>query len=227
MTIFYAGDIHGKVDHVASIDRAAVEAGVTHVIQVGDFGARWGGVCPIFRYFDKRARKGRDGATWITCGGNHDNWNKWNAIAAKQGHPGLVELAPGCFFAQRGSVHEVAGVKHIFLGGAESTDRHVRIPGKDWWAGETPTYAEFSLFAARLEDERPEVVVTHDAPLRVQIVRSQRKRAATPNNLENIIRLSDYSPARWYFGHHHSMDEYEVEGVRYICCGLHGQYKQA
>ena len=228
MTIFYAGDIHGKVDHVANIDRAAVEAGATHVIQVGDFGARWGGIpCPIFRYFDKRARKGREGAIWITCGGNHENWDKWNALAANQGHPDLVELAPGCFFAQRGSVHEVAGVKHIFLGGAESTDKHVRISGEDWWAGETPTYAEFSLFAARLEDERPEVVVTHDAPLRVQIIRSQRKRAATPNNLENIIRLSDYSPARWYFGHHHSMDEYEVEGVRYICCGLHGQYKQA
>jgi len=227
MTIFYAGDIHGRVKHVVSIDVAAEQAGVDFVVQVGDFGARWPGApCPIFKYFEKRARKNRPGPTWITCGGNHDNWDKWNTLAAKQGHPALVELAPGCFFAQRGSVHDVAGIKHIFLGGAESTDRHVRLPGKAWWAAETPTYAEFSLFAARLEDEKPEVVVTHDAPLRMHFDRTQRYRSATPVNLENIIKLSNHNPARWYFGHHHSMDECEVDGVQYICCGFHGEYKE-
>ena len=224
--IFYAGDIHGRVDHVVDIDREAAEAGATHVVQVGDFGARWGGGhCPIHRYFTKRARAGRQGPIWITCGGNHENWDKWNALANEQGHPDLVQLAPDCFFAQRGSVHVINDIKHLFLGGAESTDKHMRSPGVDWWAGETPTYSDFSLFAARLEDEMPDVVVTHDAPLRVEIVRTQRDRAPTPTNLENVIRLSNFKPKMWYFGHHHRMNEWEIDGTTYSCCGLHGQYK--
>jgi hypothetical protein len=227
-TIFYAGDTHGRIQHIANIDKAAFDAGVKYVVQVGDFGCRWPGKpCAIFRYFEKRARKNRPGPTWITCGGNHDNWDKWNELSAEQGHPDLVELAPGCFFAQRGSVHVLDGVKHIFCGGAESTDRHIRTTGVDWWAAETPTYAEFTLFMERLESEKPDVVVTHDAPVRVPIKRAQRHSNPTPKNLENIIKLSAHKPKVWYYGHHHTMDELEVDGVLYRCCGLHGQYKES
>ena len=225
--IFYAGDTHGYVKHIAEIDAAATEAGVKYVVQVGDFGIRWpGGQCPVFRYFEKRARKNRPGPQWITCGGNHDNWDKWNKLSAEQGHPDLVELAPGCFFAQRGSVHTLNGVKHIFCGGAESTDRHMRTAGIDWWAAETPTYADFTLFMDRMESEQPEVVVTHDAPSCVYIERTQRDRAPTPRSLDNVLRYSSHKPSRWYFGHHHRMDEWNIDGVSFICCGLHGQHKE-
>tara|TARA_R110002020_G_scaffold50716_4_gene143088 strand:+ start:213 stop:899 length:687 start_codon:yes stop_codon:yes gene_type:complete len=225
MSIFYAGDIHGRAEHVVEIDTAATEAGANFVVQVGDFGIRWpGGQCPIFKYFEKRARKGRPGPVWITCGGNHDNWDKWNKLSAKQGHPALVELAPGCFFAQRGSVHTLNDTKHIFLGGAESTDRHMRVSGVDWWAAETPTYSDFTLFMDRLEAEKPDVVVTHDAPLRVSIVRSQRDRSPTPTSLENILKHSDHKPSVWYFGHHHRVQDWDIEGTTFRCCGLHGQY---
>jgi hypothetical protein len=59
----------------------------------------------------------------------------------------------------------------------------------------------------------------------VQIVRSQRDRAPTPTNLDNVIKLSGFKPKTWYFGHHHRMDEWEIDGTAYSCCGLHGQYK--
>ena len=88
--IFYAGDIHGRVKYVAEIDQAAAAAGVDVVIQVGDFGARWGtretelasglvgkGDDPILKYFEKRERQGRPGPIWYTCGGNHENWHNW------------------------------------------------------------------------------------------------------------------------------------------------------
>ncbi len=223
--IIYAGDIHGRVKHVAKIDRDAVRLGANFVVQVGDFGVRWPGKpCPIFKYFEKRARKNRGGPTWITCGGNHDNWDKWNALSADQGHPDLVELAPGCFFAQRGSVHTLNGIRHIFCGGAESTDKHVRTAGVDWWSAETPTYADFTLLMDRLESERPEVVVTHDAPSCVPIKRTQRDRSPTPRNLQNVLQHSAHKPSRWYFGHHHIMREWLIHGVSFECCGLHGEY---
>jgi predicted phosphodiesterase len=224
--IFYAGDIHGHVKHVAEIDIAAAKAGATYVVQVGDFGIRWpGGQCSIFKYFEKRARKTRAGPTWITCGGNHDNWDKWNQLSAEQGHPDLVELAPGCFFAQRGSTHTLGGLGHLFCGGAESTDKHVRSVGVDWWAAETPTYSDFTLFMDRMEADKPDIIVTHDAPSCVSIKRTQRDQAPTPRNLNNVLLHSSHKPKVWYFGHHHRMDEWEIEGVLFRCCGLHGQYK--
>ena len=91
--ILYVGDIHGSVDAVAAVDEAAVKAGADWVIQVGDFGIFWPGRdCPVAKYFRKRARQGRDGPTWLTCAGNHDNWPKLFELAAEQGEPDLVEL---------------------------------------------------------------------------------------------------------------------------------------
>ncbi len=227
MTIYYVGDIHGRVNHVAAIDEIAAKNDIKTIVQVGDFGVRWPGrQCPIFGYFEKRARKNRPGPKWITCGGNHDNWDKWNKLSADQGHPDLVEVAPGCFFAQRGSVHVLNGVSHLFCGGAESTDRHTRTAGINWWAAETPTYSDFTLMMERMESEKPSVVVTHDAPSCVPIKRTQRDRAPTPRNLNNVLLHSGHSPDVWYFGHHHTMDEWDIDGVLFKCCGLHGQYKE-
>ena len=36
--IFYVGDIHGFAQDVAMVDNQAIKDGVSHVIQVGDFG---------------------------------------------------------------------------------------------------------------------------------------------------------------------------------------------
>jgi hypothetical protein len=223
--ILYVGDIHGSAAAIAAVDEAAVKAGADWVIQVGDFGIFWPGRdCSVAKYFRKRARQGRAGPTWLTCGGNHDNWRKLFELAAEQGEPDLVELAPGCFYVQRGCVHDVDGVKHIFLGGAESVDKHTRVEGESWWTEETPSYGEFSNFSANLEDEKPEVVVTHEAPSRIPIYKTNRDASPTPRNLENILRMSTHTPARWYFGHHHVKGSWTIDDVEFHCCGLDGEY---
>ena len=225
--LWYIGDLHGEVDDIMKVDRAAAKAGITHVIQVGDFGIRWTGrPCSIYKYFSKKKRKDKPGPTWITCGGNHDNWDKWFKLSHDQGEPSLVELAPNVFYAQRGSYHIIEGVGHLFLGGAESTDKHIRVKGKDWWAAETPTYADFCLAMARLETCKPEVMITHDAPTCVEIKRTQRDHNPTPRNLNNLLLYSNYKPPRWYYGHHHTMNEDTINNVNFYCCGLGGQYKQ-
>lgn len=225
--IWYVGDIHGGLSHVVDIDRAAIEAGVRTVVQVGDFGILWPGTgMPIRRYFEKRDRQGRPGPRWITCGGNHENWKRWFELQREQGDPTLVELAPGCFFAQRGSVHTIDEKKHLFLGGAESIDKHMRVENTTWWSDETPSYQEFSDFFQLLDEESPEVVVTHDAPLRVPLQKRDRDVYPTPRSLESAISMSTHKPARWYFGHHHVDKEWLIDGVKYICCGLHGDFKE-
>tara|TARA_B100000700_G_scaffold314480_1_gene401120 strand:+ start:106 stop:783 length:678 start_codon:yes stop_codon:yes gene_type:complete len=219
MMIFYVGDIHGKVDDVAAIDRAAIDAGVDIIVQVGDFGIHWNEGCAIARYFKTREQ----GPTWYTCGGNHDNWDLWQSLQESQ-DSNSVELAPGCFYVVRGQVVNLEGVNHIFFGGAESTDKRMRREGVSWWAAETPSREEFNTFFENMETARPEVVITHDAPLCIKIDRLDRDTNPTPRNLQNVLDYCDHTPVRWYFGHHHMLESWEVDGVKFSCCGLHGQY---
>lgn len=222
--IYYAGDIHGVAAYVAEIDRKAVENNIEIVVQVGDFGGHFAGGCPIVKYFEKRVRQGRPGPTWYTCGGNHDNWPKWSGLAEAQGNPKIVELAPGCFFVPRGTSIELDGVKHLFFGGAESIDIARRVEGIDWWPEESPSSAEFDKFFEKMEADKPEVVVTHEAPLCVDLNRPGRDSQPTPRNLQNVLRHNDHTPARWYYGHHHCLDYNTIEGTTFACCGLHGQF---
>jgi predicted MPP superfamily phosphohydrolase len=222
--IYYAGDIHGVAEHVAEIDRKAIENNIEVVVQVGDFGCRFVAACPIVKYFEKRARQGRPGPTWYTCGGNHDNWPKWSEMAEAQGNPQIVELAPGCYFAPRGTTVALDGVKHLFFGGAESIDRAYRVEGEDWWAAESPTAEEFNKFFERMEADQPEVVVTHEAPLCVELNRPGRDSQPTPRNLQNVLKHNEHTPAYWYYGHHHCLNYDTIEGTTFACCGLHGQF---
>lgn len=223
--IIYAGDIHGCPIAASKIDHEAAKAGVTHIIQVGDFGLAFhGNKCPLLKYFKKRSRQGKLTIPWITVGGNHDNYDWWNVKAAAQGNPDMTELAPGVHWAARGFMTTLDGTSHLFCGGAESTDKLYRTEGKSWWADETPTYEEFSRFADALDEGKPQVVVTHDVPLRVDMFRVGRDQNATPRNLENALKVSSHAPKKWYYGHHHVMDSCTIDGTTFMGCGIGGEY---
>lgn len=221
--IIYAGDIHAKVDSIKWIDKVAMKSGIKTVVQVGDFGALWGGImapCPVQDYFINR----KEGPTWITCGGNHENWDAFIQLGDEQVGKDLISLAPNLFLARRGATVEIEGILHSFLGGAESTDVAWRTEGSTWWRAETPNKEEFQSFMDTIEQKKPEVLVTHDAPTSVNIWRIDRDRATTPATLEKIFRLADWKPKRHVFGHHHLLDNWKIDGVDFFCCGLHGDH---
>ena len=220
--IFYVGDTHGRLDDVKEIEEAAVKAGAKIIIQVGDFGMYFDGPsCGLSEWFSSRV----SGLPWITCGGNHDNWPLWRSLPEVDMFGGKVtQLAPGCFFAERGSTLNLEGEKHLFFGGAESIDKADRVEGLDWWRDETPNMEEVNNFFDAMEDFKPEVVVTHDAPLRISIKKYNRERNPTPQFLESVLKHCDHTPERWYFGHHHVVGEWNVEGTKFYCCGFHGEF---
>ncbi len=234
-TIFYVGDIHGRLDDLGSIIQKA-EAGspspkppardpVDAIVQVGDFG--WGFPGRTLSIFlEKRARQAKWTVPIFTCFGNHDNWEAIKALREEQGNPDVVELVPGsgCFYVVRGKCIDIAGIKHLFLGGAESTDAHLRTENVDWWPDEQANTEEFQEFFDSLERDRPDTVITHDAPLRVDIYRRRRKVSITPNMLENALKHSTHQPKRWYFGHHHLLKKWKIGKTRFFGCGLHGEY---
>lgn len=252
--IWYVGDLHGYPDFYAEIDRKARLEGVSTIVQVGNTGIRWPGKCtvsldsgeraivnkdhpncPIVHFFNKRQKRKIESPVWYTCGGNHDNWRHWNQLKYIQGlknptengwvvYNNTVELAPGFFFVPRGKSVEIEGKRHLFFGGAESTDRHSRIENIDWWPEEAPTAQEYAKFHEALVTEKPDIVVTHDCPVFIIEKWGGRRFSAVSQTLARIHELSDHKPKTWYFGHHHRLQEWFYNETMFKCCGLHGQY---
>lgn len=226
MSIIYLGDCHGRLSSVDKVVQSAEARGVKAIVQVGDFSVFWPGPKDALdRWIIKRAQR-----DWkieiLTCGGNHDNWELFDELAEEQGTD-KVELYPnsGVFYVKRGSLIEIGGKSHLFLGGAETTDKADRHEGFNLWEHrEEPSKEEFDVFFERFDRDKPEIIVTHDAPLRVKFKRLRRNTSVTPNMLENTLKLSKHKPKRWYFGHHHKLDKWKIGGTKFYCCGLHGQY---
>ena len=225
MILRYAGDTHGRIDELKSMVSSAADAGITTMIQVGDFGVFTPDDCPLYKWIKERAE-----SAWtvkiITSFGNHDNWNLYYELCARYPDEDLLEIYPGSgvYVVRRGSVIEIEGVKHLFLGGALSNDRQNRVEEVSWWDREEPSEEEFQRFFDSWEAHKPDTIVTHDAPLRVPFNRAGRNSNTTVRMLDHALKLSDHKPKKWYFGHHHKLKKWKIGGIRFHCCGLHGQY---
>jgi hypothetical protein len=218
--LWYVGDLHGNTRHLALVDLAAQKAGVTAVIQVGDFGILW--EAGMRKYFDKRARQNRPGPTWYTCGGNHEQYERWLELPGTS----MTELAPGCFWVHRGEVLTLDNKRHLFMGEAESTDKYARKEGVSWWPQEVPTRVEWEKFAEAYQTG-VDVIVSHDAPLAVPLWRDHRENDGsvpwTFTRIQNLFKGSVREPAFWAFGHHHCVGSWHINGVHYVCCGWEGE----
>jgi len=220
--IMYVGDLHGEVSAFAEIDQIARKNNVDIIVQVGDSGVSWNDSCSVVKYFKER---NLDSPIWYSCGGNHENWDRWRAHKLEQKSK-VVEIVSGFFWVTRAHTIELDGKSHLFFGGAESIDKHMRVDGLTWWDYETPTASEFSDFFEAFDTGRPDIVVAHEAPLCVSLNRSGRDSQVTPKNLQNVIRLSNHRPAHYYFGHHHILENWDIDGTRYSCCGIGGEYAE-
>lgn len=226
--VLYVGDLHSRVNDLSNVLNSAEARGIEHIVQVGDFGILWpnNSTQTMDDFFRKRAKQGKWKTKIYTCLGNHDAWPRFYELEKEQGYPNAVEVIPdsGLYFIPRGRTIDILGVKHLFMGGAESTDQERRKEGRDWWANEEGSDEEFERFYQALENEKPEVVVSHDAPLRVPLFRVRRKSSRTPNLLEKYLNKSSHYPKTWVYGHHHMLDKQKITGIKFMCCGLHGEY---
>jgi len=243
MSIMYVGDLHVHVSDVSRVDQVAYRLGVSAVVQVGDFGYFWPNDSSIQKYFEKRARKGRLNFPWLFCDGNHDNFDKLNQRWEDAGRPDVVKLKENMFHVRRGGFVEIDGIGHVFCGGARSTDRQFRIGREDlpflnergygyytakdirWWPEEVPTRQELLKFYNAIQRHKPEVVVTHEAPLCVPVERVGRDSDPTAREFTILVNTSEHRPARWFFGHHHVLGSWnDVSDINFYGCGFGGQY---
>ena len=164
MSIIYYGDNHGRMDFDRIIQSAEAKKDDVAIVQVGDLGLYWPSSNALKRFketriterwntskldkwFQKRAKRGWTVPIY-TCGGNHDNWDVFYDLWNEQGRPDKVELYPnsGLYFIPRGTTIDIQGISHLFIGGAESTDKQRRTPGANWWDREEASNDEFQKF---------------------------------------------------------------------------------
>ena len=222
MTVIYAGDLHGNLEAIKALDDRASQARAEAIVQVGDFGCLW--LDGVDEYFKSR----QSDIPWFTCGGNHENYDNWNQAPYISGS-NMSRLLPNVYWVKRSTCKIIGGKNHLFLGGAESTDKQLRIEGETWWQQEMPTYQDLLTFSQALEDEKPEVVVTHDGPEFVLDWMEEDYGSNLSRDLQSILTHSSHKPDEWYFGHYHSFqaikpqNDHRLPNTLFVCCGYDGE----
>jgi len=186
----FIGDVHGKIDQYLKIIADCDES-----IQVGDMGV---GFVPLpetpFNDYN---------VEHYFIRGNHDNLSE--------------ALYFGNYLVDSQYWNEFGNI-YMFVGGAESIDKHYRTEGVDWWRDEELSYAEFQEVINRYEQLKPNVMVTHDCPqsivgyLKLSAINDV---SATRQALQTMLDI--HRPQLWVFGHWHKSLDITIDGTRFVC----------
>lgn len=123
----------------------------------------------------------------------------------------------GLSFIEDGTIDD--GI--LFVGGAESIDKALRIPGLTWWETEELSIPEFDAILNKVENNKEQIhtVISHDVPREVQhLVLPQHKeiiKTRTDAYLEEIRQILNGYVKNWYFAHYHVERWFQFEGVNY------------
>jgi len=229
------GDIHGCPIAANNVIEYAERNYINTIIQLGDFGAHWD--------FDKciltdKINLNKYEHRWISCLGNHDNYDYLDSIMDRKNDEGLVpygllQNSSRVLVAPRNTRLIINGIKFLFFGGAESIDCYHRQEGVSWWRKESPSYMELELFLSNLEDFKPDIVCSHDAPINFRpnfkdLFKGNTLGGVsyqyTSNALQEIYDTSSHKPKKWFYGHYHVMQSVtdESTGTEFICTGHAG-----
>lgn len=208
MTIIrFIGDVHGKFGRYRTILQTSPHR--TH--QVGDMGVgflRWPhGEPQANPPFDLMVEKE---ATFHR--GNHDS-------------PKVCREHKQCI--QDGTVID----NMMFIGGALSIDKAMRIPDFSWWENEELPSSELRIMKMVYGVNAPPIMVTHECPESIaemivgsladlarpgqKIKLDPRFASRTRFAFESMFRA--YKPKLWLFGHWHVPFDQVVNGTRFIC----------
>lgn len=226
--VFITGDTHGDIDIGKLSTKAWKEQKSLSrddiLIVAGDFGVPWTyGEDKTDKYILKWYSE--KPYTIVFVDGNHDNED-----ALKEEYSVVRFLGAKChmlrenvFHVMRGEVLHAGGHKILCMGGAKSTDIERRTPHISWWADEEASYKEWEHCFSSLESEKPDIIVSHDAPETVvqKMIPEYSKyfmESSTQKNFDMLLddMIQNGSCVKdWFFGHHHIDRELELGGIRY------------
>lgn len=154
------GDTHGDTGWtLEALDRFA-EAGITHILQLGDFGI-WPNHESFLRKVNNRLVK--NGQILAVTLGNNENYARIAKAAPSNKAPGwtVIQGYNSILIAPRVHHFAWAGREILSVGGGNSIDRYSRVPDITWWAEEQITMGD--VYRATEFGQVP-LMLTHDCP---------------------------------------------------------------
>lgn len=206
MEILVTGDLHNEFSVLNSIISSKKP---DLVICCGDFGF-WPGKSWAEPFSNIKPQ----GSTILWCDGNHeDHW----ALKERESD----EIVPNVIYMPRGSTYDLPdGRRILFMGGAYSIDKHMRIEGDTWFPEETITQSDFN----NLPEGKVDIFITHTCP--VELVNDLRRgypnKGMEPSNQALTELWKMYKPDLWFFGHWHQYGEYNLETTKCYSLGAPG-----
>jgi len=206
------------------------------ILQCGDYGwwpALHGKPAFIFNGWGKKPKKWdqfgvknhlQGGKTVLVywCPGNHEDW--WDLKHEKGYISGPIEVQPGVFYMQRGEILRLPDGRNIlFMGGAESIDKDLRVMGRDWFPEEIITQADIETLPDP-DEVGIDIVISHTCPREFhdeifKVEKSSRIRAKfeDPSMLALSYILHTYRPGMWFFGHFHLVKNGTYNNTKWFC----------
>lgn len=110
----------------------------------------------------------------------------------------------------------------MFIGGGYSIDRNRRTEGVDFWSDEELSYAELNNLIDLATQVKPNIMVTHEAPISALPDYFYNRPGFTPSRIclaLEAIYLAVH-PKLWVYGHHHVSQREIKDGTLFVCCDI-------
>jgi Icc-related predicted phosphoesterase len=204
--VLIVGDVHGNYDLLFELYK---DKNPDIILQCGDFG--------YFPKFDHVSKEyeilHRIKVPLYFCDGNHDDHDSLRGLNG-DGLYGYSNIR----YVKRGDCIAINGENILFMGGAHSTDYHMRTIGYDWWPEEIIQYKNMQ----NLPTIKVNIIISHTcpnefitdesgSPIKSIYLDSDPSREALSQLLEN------YNPERWFFGHWHCYAESKYKDTYWKC----------
>lgn len=208
-----AGDWHGNTGWALKTIKRFHDNGVTHVVQLGDFGIWSGNDAAVFIRKVQRDLS-KFGMTLYVVPGNHEDYVRIEKCPVNP-DTGLQHYTDNIVLMPRGFRLKSHGREILFLGGANSIDREWRTPFISWWDGEQITLGDVYR---SVEGGKADIMFCHDAPSGFTIPHETPNSAWTGYGLnyaresQEILRqvVDVVQPSLLMHGHHHVFHDTEV-----------------
>lgn len=205
MKVYVIGDIHGEIARLLNTCEKLKLKENDYIIVCGDFGLlfqeKW------FKLHLETLKQIKCTVLWVD--GNHENHDWIDRLEITTWNGGKVhKITNNCIHLMRGQIYNINGKKYFTMGGGDSVDKELRVPGISWWEREMPSWQEYNEALDNLASHENEVdyIITHVAPDNILYrINSTFEPDALTHFLYEIEKNIKFK--HWYFGHYHENKE--------------------
>jgi len=208
MKIIVIGDIHGrfeKLNEFISKEQPDI------ILQVGDNAYYWGK--------DNTGRIKPKNTKIYFIPGNHENWDMFEEKVGRYGKD-PIEVEKNIFMCPIGSTLEINNQIILFVGGADSIDKHYRVPKVSWWEQEILTFKDYEYIEQNIK--KVDIVISHTCPAYFNVGMQYYDKLQDPTRKVLNLICQKYEPRIWMFGHWHlyKKGKYKETGTKWICLNM-------